>query len=323
MANSIRTLVLIFWCHTVMAVAPIPEDDLARAAEIRDAALTSELAFDILESLTTEVGPRMAGTEGDARAVAWAERKFLELGFDKVTLQPVTFPVWKRGEETAEVVSPFPQPLIITALGNSPSTPDGGLKAPIRHFATLEALEAEPDDSLDGGIVFISNRMERFKNGSGYGPAVQARSRGAQVAAAKGADAILIRSVGTDHDRLPHTGVMRSLANIPNVPAAALSNPDADLLVSMLKRTDEVVVHLKLGSILSGETYTSHNVIGDIIGSEKPDEYIVIGGHLDSWDLGTGAIDDGAGCAITMAAGKLIQEMGTPKRTIRDRKSVV
>ncbi|MEM7707934.1 MAG: M28 family peptidase [Pseudomonadota bacterium] len=294
----------------------LDDTSLTQAALLRDEAQDSGLAYEILESLTTEVGPRMAGSSGDARAVAWAQAKFEQLGFDRVTLEPVTFPAWRRGREAASVVAPFPQPLVVTALGGSIAT-DGELRTPVAHFATLQELAAVPDDSLDGQIVFISNRMKRFRDGAGYGQAVAARSNGAVTAAKKGASAILIRSIGTDQDRLPHTGLMSYALDVRRIPAAALSNPDADLLVNMVQRGQPVEVALELGSYWDGD-YTSYNVIGDIVGSAKPDEYVVIGGHLDSWDLGTGAIDDGAGCAITMAAGALIGRLDmAPQRTIR------
>lgn len=317
----VRFALFVLALHAVTPVgaqiALFTDVELETAAALRDATLEGNRAFDILESLTTEVGPRLAGTEADARAVAWAKAKFRELGFDKVYTQPVTFPVWKRGAETAEVVSPFPQPLAITTLGGSVGTDSGTLRAPIVQFADLEALRQADAGSLDGKIAFIANRMERFKTGAGYGPAVAARSGGASIAAGKGAVALLIRSVGTDNDRLPHTGSMRYDDEVDKIPAAALSNPDADLLESMLRRADEVIVALNLEAGFEGE-YTSQNVIGEVTGRERPDEIVLIGGHLDSWDLGTGAIDDGAGVAITMAAAhKISQQSERPRRTIR------
>jgi carboxypeptidase Q len=294
----------------------IPPAAIDTAAQLRDRALEGSGAFAIVESLTTEVGPRMAGSPGDARAVAWAKAKFEQLGFDRVYLEPVTFPVWRRGHERAEVLAPFPQPLTLTTLGGSVGT-KGALDAEVIAFPTLQALVDAPADAAKGRIVFIANRMERFRDGRGYGPAVAARGRGAVEAAKKGARAVLIRSIGTDNDRMPHTGTMRYEDGIARIPAAALSNPDADLLANMLERGKPVRVRLDLGADFGGEGKSS-NVIGEIRGSEKPDEVIVIGGHLDSWDLGTGAIDDGAGVAITMAAGALIGALPeAPRRTIR------
>jgi Zn-dependent M28 family amino/carboxypeptidase len=168
-----------------------------------------------------------------------------------------------------------------------------------------------------GRIAYIAYRMERHRDGHGYGPAVGARGTGAVEAARKGAVAVLIRSVGTDSDRLAHTGLMRYADDVPRIPAAALSNPDADQLSRLLALGKPVRLRLDIDAG-PGPDYTSYNVIGEITGSELPDEVVVIGGHLDSWDLGTGAIDDGAGVAITMAAGALIGRLDTPPaRTVR------
>ncbi|MEL7448205.1 MAG: M28 family peptidase [Pseudomonadota bacterium] len=294
------------WCLPIVASGQLLSDDaLAEAAAIRDMALESGLAYELLESLTTEVGPRMAGSEADARAVAWGKAKFEALGFDHVELQPVKFPRWVRGEESARVLSPYPHRLVVTALGGSVGTPAGGITANVKLFENLAALEAAPDDSLDGAIAFIANRMERARNGSGYGPAVIARRDGASVGARKGASAVLIRSIGTSNDRIAHTGLMRYNFAVPKIPAGALSNPDADLLERLLSRPEPVSLQLTL-EVGRDREYTTYNVIGDIHGSEKPDEFVVIGCHLDSWDVGTGALDDGFGCATTMAAATLI-----------------
>ena len=318
MRLSVLSLSLCFLSQSAFANdAVFDSKTLDKAATLRDGALQKNEAYALLESLTTEIGPRMAGSPADAKAVAWAEQKFKALGYDKVTLQPVTFPVWQRGHEKAEVLSPFPQKLLITALGGSVGTDGKTLDAEVVEFASLDALKAAPENSLNGKIAFINKRMERFKNGSGYGPVVAGRGAGAVEAAKKGALAVVIRSVGTDSDRLPHTGTMRYDAAVKKIPAAALSIPDADLLENMLKRGKPVTLRLDIAAGFNG-TYTSYNVIGEIRGREKPNEFVVIGGHLDSWDLGTGAVDDGAGVSITMAAGALIGQMKqAPRRSIR------
>jgi len=290
---------------------------LNNAAALRDGALQKNEATRLLESLTTEIGPRMAGSPANAQAVAWAQAKFKALGYDKVYLQPVTYPVWQRGHETAEVLSPFPQKLVITALGGSVGTDGKPLDAEVVEFASVEALKAAPANSLTGKIVFINRRMDRMKDGSGYGPAVAGRRDGAAEASRKGAVAVVIRSVGTDSNRTPHTGMMRYDESVKKIPAAALSAPDADALERMLKLGKTITLRLDIAAGFTG-TYTSYNVIGEITGREKPDEVVIIGGHLDSWDLGTGAVDDGAGVSITMAAGELIGRMKqAPRRTIR------
>lgn len=294
--------------------AVFTEKEMLTAAWIRDAARSDNLSYRLLESLTTEVGPRMAGSPADARAVAWAEAKFKELGFDKVWKEPVTFPAWNRGVEIAEITMPFPQPLYITALGNSVGTAAAGVEAELVEFATLNDLMKASSDKVKGKIVFINHKMLMSRD---YGTVVAGRVSGASEAAKKGALAIVIRSVGTDSHRFPHTGVMNYEAGVDKIPAAAMSNSDADMVARMLKRGPAVKLKLTLGAS-SAANYTSYNVIGEITGSEKPNEYVLIGGHLDSWDLGTGAIDDGAGCAITMAAAEFIKRQGLkPKRSIR------
>ena len=290
---------------------------LTDAQALRAANDQGTSAYALVESLTTEIGPRMAGSPAYDRAVEWAQAKFTALGYDKVYLQPVTFPVWERRRESASVVSPYPQHLAIITLGGSVGTGGKPLEAEVVEFADLAALKAAPAGSLTGKIAYISNRMERFKDGHGYGPAVGARGGGASEAARKGAVAFVLRSIGTDSDRLPHTGMMRYADGVEKIPAAALSNPDADLLSNMLRRGKPVKLSLDIDVGVTG-TKTSYNVIGEIRGREKPEEVVVIGGHLDSWDPGTGAIDDASGVGITMAAGELIGKLKrAPRRTIR------
>ncbi len=312
--------------------------DIAIAVKLRATALGGSEGYLIAEALTTEVGPRMAGSPGDARAVAWARAKFEELHFDRVWVQPVTYTRWVRRSEHAEVLSPFPQLLHVRALGYSKGTDGQPIDAEVVEYTTLAALEAARPEDVRGRIVFIGNRMQREKDGSGYGVAVTARSGGAAVAARLGAVALLIRSIGTDNARLPHTGMGLSLtdaladaervAAAPHsasglplietpIPAAALSNPDADLLSHMLERSVPVRVRLALDVGLDGETQ-SHNVIGEITGGARRDEIVLAGAHLDSWDVGTGALDDAAGIGITAGAAFAIKRLGiTPARTIR------
>jgi len=313
------TLAALIVSTSLMADAPKPltDADLATAAELAKLVSENNPAYEIVESLTTEVGPRMAGTEQDALGVKWAIAKFNELGFDKVWTEPVTFPTWKRGEEHAVITSPYKQNIMITALGRSVATAPEGMSGEIVQFDTLDDLIKAEAGMVNGKIVFISKKMPRYKDGHGYGQTVTARSKGAIEAAKKGAKAIIIRSVGTDSDRLPHTGNMNYEEGVEKIPGAAISNPDADLLMNMLKRGKPVQFHMTL-TAQKGEDYTSQNIIGEITGTDYPDEVILLGAHLDSWDLGTGAIDDGAGVGIVMAAAERIKALGKrPKRTIR------
>jgi Zn-dependent M28 family amino/carboxypeptidase len=291
----------------------IPDAALATAAQLRERALADRTGWNVVESLTTEIGPRLAGSDADAKAVAWAQAKFKALGFDKVWIEPVTFPKWVRRSERAAVLGEHAQPLTVTALGGSPA---GTVEAEIVRFADLAALEAAPAGSLAGKVAFVDYQMTSARDGSDYRNGGAIRSKGPSAAIRKGALAFLMRSAGTDNHRVAHTGITRFDEGLTPVPSASLTIPDADQLARLLQR-GPVRVSLALDCGWDGE-YTSHNVIGEITGRSQPNEVVVIGAHLDSWDLGTGAIDDGAGIGITMAAGHLIGQLKqAPKRTIR------
>jgi len=277
--------------------------------------LTDDLAYSLVESLTTEVGPRIAGSDADRRAVEWAVRHFKELGYDKVWTEEFDMPGWTRGQASLSVVSPFPQPLVLTSLGGSVGTPEGGIEAQVVMFDSIDALQQASKAQVEGKIVFINKPMQKDKAGSYYGQVVQARARGAVEAAKLGAKAIVIRSVGTSSNRFAHTGSMRYDSSVPAIPAVAVSVPDALNLARMMAKTDKLVVKLDMRNQL--EPAKSHNVIAEITGSERPDEIVLIGAHLDSWDQGTGAIDDGAGVGLVMATGALLKQQKQPKRTIR------
>jgi len=285
-------------------------------AKARDAALKDDVAWDIVEGLTTEVGQRLAATEAEARARAWAVIKLKSLGFKNVHIETYTMPVWVRGVETAEIVGPYPQKLTLAALGRSGATPPEGITAPVVYFPTFNDLLAAPDGSLTGKIAFVSNQMKAAQDGSGYGAYGAARFIGANLAAKKGAAAIVIRSIGSDKGRWPHTGGTNFAPGVTPIPAAALSVADAEQLERIFKRTDKVTLHLTLTPRTLPDAQ-SGNVVADVPGTDPKAGVIVIGGHLDSWDLGTGAIDDGAGVAITTAAAKRLLDGPRPRRTIR------
>lgn len=284
---------------------------LTQAANLRDAVLKDATAWQVTESLTTEVGPRLAGSEADARAVEWAKAKFKALGYDRVWTEPVTFPKWVRRGEAAQVLGAHAQPLRVAALGGSAG---GTVEAEVVRFADLAALEAAPDGSLAGKIAFVDYQMQRRQDGGDYRTGGGIRGRGPSVAIRKGAAGFLMRSAGTDTSRAPHTGNTRYEKGLQPIPAAALSTIDAAQLARLLA-LGPVRVKLALDCGWDGE-YTSQNVIGEITGSKRPREVVLIGGHLDSWDYGTGAIDDAAGIGITMAVGALLKPM-RPARTIR------
>jgi hypothetical protein len=290
---------------------------IEHAATLRDTAMAGSGAYAIVESLTTEVGPRLAGSEAEARARDWGKITLQSLGFDNVRIETFEMEAWERGEEYASLVYPYPQPLRITALGGSVATPPEGLEGEVAIFDSLDSLEAAPLGSLDGRIAYVGHAMQATQDGSSYSFYGKLRREGASIAAARGASAIMIRSIGTDNHRMPHTGQMRYSEDAPRIPAAALSNPDADQIERIALYGKSIRAHLKLTPRSVG-TRLSGNVMGEIVGWERPEEIIVIGGHLDSWDQGTGAVDDGAGIGIATAAAKLILDGGKrPRRTIR------
>ena len=305
---------------TFAARADLSENDLASAARLREAALASPLAYELVTSLTTEVGSRMAGSEADPRAVAWAVARLKDLGFANVRAESFRVSAWKRGAERAEITAPYPQRLVVTALGNSVPTPAEGLEAEVAYYPDLAALRADKSDRARGKIVFIDQKTERRRFGATYGSAVAARTAGPSEAARHGAIACVIRSIGTDHDRFAHTGVMIYESNAPKIPAAAVSIPDADV-IARIARQPGPPAPLRLRLALATETEvaaTSSNVIAEIEGSDLAKDIVLIGAHLDSWDLGTGAIDDGAGVGIVVGAAKAILDAGLkPRRTIR------
>jgi Zn-dependent M28 family amino/carboxypeptidase len=294
------------------ADAPAPG---AVAEGLARSALADGWGYGFLESLTTEIGPRLAGTEAEGRAANWAAARLKAAGMD-VHLETFPMTAWRRGVETASVVKPAPQRLILTALGGSVATPPDGLEAEAVIFRTYDALLAAPPGSLTGKIAVVTEHMVRTENGAGYGAANPIRRAGPVEAARRGAIAYLHRSLGTDSHRLPHTGALDYVEGVTKIPAAALASPDADQL-ERLAALGPVTVHVTLTPTQDANAQ-SVTVVGEIKGREKPDEVVLIGAHLDSWDLGTGAIDDGAGDAIVAAVGKLIAALPQhPRRTVR------
>ena len=290
--------------------------DAQIAAHLRDVALKDDWGYRFLETETTMIGQRLAATDAEARAAAWAEKTLKAAGFDNVHREAVPMPAWIRGREEAAVISPAPQRLVVTALGGSVATPPGGIDADIVLFREYSQLLAAPPGSLTGKIAVVTQRMPRVMDGGSYGAANPIRRAGPSEAARRGAIAYLHRSLGTDNHRIAHTGATNYQPGVTKIPAAALSTPDAAQLERLAAR-GKVSVHLVLTPTMR-ENAQSWTVSADIKGSEKPDEIVLIGAHLDSWDLATGAIDDGAGDAIVAAAGKLIAALKPhPRRTLR------
>jgi len=298
-------------------VEPITAAQQRTIDRLQAAALRDDRAYELVESLVTEVGPRLAGSEAEARARDWAVAMLRANGFTNVRIEPFTLPYWDATREEAHIVSPgIERPMIAAALGGSPSTPQGGLTAEVVRFTDLAALEAAPNSAVAGRIVFIDERMSRAQDGAGYGVAVRKRGRCAPIAQTKGAAACVIRSVGTDTHRFAHQGGASRQADGTSLPAMAISPADADVLANLLER-GAVRLRLDIEADIR-ENAPSGNVIAEIRGRERPNEIVLLAAHLDSWDMGQGAIDDGAGVAIITAAARLIRELPRrPRRTIR------
>ncbi len=293
---------------------------LDMAEKILKKGLKEEGAYAVLKKITG-VGPRLTASPQAAAAVEIVYQQMKDLGFDEVHREPTRVGRWVRGskEQARLVSSQFGTiPLSICAIGGSIATPETGISAQVVEVHSFRELQYMKN-KIEGKIVFFNRLMDPtiLETFRAYGEAAEQRVSGAAEAAKVGAGAVLVRSLTQRIDDFPHTGLMRYGRNAPKIPAACISTKDAELLSSLLKMDPDLNVHM----ILSSENLdpvTSYNVVGQLTGTEKPNEIILLGGHLDSWDLGTGAHDDGAGCAHAVEALRLIDELGLhPKRTIR------
>ena len=281
--------------------------------------LKTRSIWERLRPLTDSIGARIAGSDAGARAVAWAKREFEKDGL-AVRLEPVMEPVWVRGRESAQIVAPSLQPLAMLGLGRSVGTPSGGITAPVVVVGSFEELSSMGREKVAGKIVLFDKEI--LRNGGpdgsrGYGSAAALRTRGASEAARLGAVASLVRSLGTADYRLPHTGAMRYEDGVPRIPSAAIAAEDAELIRRLTTAGQDVQVSLTLTPITHPDA-ESANVVGELRGRERPEEIVVLACHLDSWDVGTGAIDDGVGCVAVMEALRILRELELrPRRTIR------
>jgi hypothetical protein len=317
MHRSLPAVAAMFSLAAQAQTPAISDADLAIAAQIRDRALDGTSAWDTVASLTSEVGPRFAGSPGDRAAVAWAVDKLKQLGFQNVRTQDVTVPQWVRGTLEVAITAPYPQPLTAVSLGGSIGTAQGAIAAEVVQVADIEALRARPRSEVEGRIVYIARRTARARDGGEYKAAASGRTQGASAAAKLGARAIVIRSIGTSSERFGHTGTVKYVADVPRIPAVALANPDADLLERQLALGRPTTLEIR-STARDLPPMRSANVIGELPGSGAPDEIVLLGAHLDSWDLGPGALDDAAGVAIVTEAVRLIREMQIkPRRTLR------
>ena len=300
--------------HTTVALALSAALAFSSPSLAQDA--PGDTAWDIVADLTTEIGPRIAGSEREAAARDWAKARLESLGFANVAVEPFTLRGWVRGEENARLTAPYQQPLAVVGLGYSAPTPSEGIEGELVYFATLDALKAAPEGSLTGKIAFIDHAMRANQDGSGYGPYGTVRRQGPAIASGKGAIGVVIRSIGTDSHRNPHTGGTNFRDGARPIPAGAVSNPDADLIA----RVAATGKPMKLALTLTGapkDNMPSGNVVAELPGRDPSLPPVLVACHLDSWDQGTGAIDDAAGCAIVTAAALEAQQGGKPLRTIR------
>jgi hypothetical protein len=309
---------------TLAAPAAFAQQQSTEAAAQRlvDHILANSQAYQTLAYLTDHIGPRLSGTRNAELAVQWTTRRFRDWGID-VRNERVMVPRWVRGEERGRLVSHTNQRLVLTALGGSVATPPAGITAEVVEITSYEQLDAlGREEKPRGKIVFYNAAMNRELVETGrafeaYRDAVVFRSAGASRAAAYGAVAAVIRSVASGSLRTPHTGSLRYEENQPKIPAAALTIEDAELVHRLLASGERVRMHL----VLTPRTLPdvpSANVVAEIRGSERPEEIVLIGAHLDSWDLGTGAIDNGSGVAMVMETMRVMKRLGIqPRRTIR------
>ena len=309
---------LSFICHSFSQ----SDEDVLKS--IYNNSLSNGKSYEWLDYLSNQIGGRLSGSLNAELAVTYTKEELEKLGLDKVWLQPVMVPKWVRGSKEFAFIETIPgktTPINICALGGSVSTPFGGLKANIVEVNGMADLENFTKEQIEGKIVFFNRAMdETFINTfEAYGDCGKQRYIGAYEAAKLGASGVLVRSLNLRLDDFPHTGAMsyRDLSVDERIPAAAISTNHAELLSSMLKLDNNIKVFFKM-SCKQLKDVQSYNVIGEIKGSEFPNEYMLVGGHLDSWDLGDGSHDDGAGVVQSMEVLRLLKESGIkPKRTIR------
>lgn len=287
------------------------------ASQIIGTALVEGEAYEKLEYLSDRIGNRLSGSPQLDQAIQWAMERMKADGLENVRAEKAKVPHWVRGEESAQILTPAKHKLTILGLGGTIGTPLEGITAEVvvvRSFDELDKL----GEQVKGKIVLYNSPMRKdLPTGQAYGEAVRYRSIGAVRAAKYGAVASLVRSVTTVSLNTPHTGAMNYDENVPKIPAAAVTIENAELMQRLFLRGQKITLNLKLGAKTLPDA-ESANVVGEIRGSEKPEEVVLVSGHLDSWDVGTGSNDDGAGCVIAMEAVRVIAKLGLrPKRTIR------
>lgn len=285
---------------------------------IIESTLEENDGYQKMQELCDGIGHRLSGSSQLTQAINWAADAMRADGQDNVRIEPVMVPHWVRGNESLLMTKPRVAPVVMLGLGRSVGTPEEGITAEVVVVSDEKELE-ELGDGAKGKIVLFNNPMPKYdpQRGAGYGTTVRFRSRGATLAAAQGAVACLVRSVTAHSLRSPHTGAMNYGDAVVKIPAAAISTEDAAMFARLQSRGVPIEVTLKMQA-KTLEDAQSGNVIGEIRGSERPEEIIVIGGHIDSWDVGQGAHDDGTGCVMAMEAINVLRKLNLrPRRTIR------
>jgi carboxypeptidase Q len=314
--------VFVLICFALMLKCYSQKSDSIILDSIYKEALTDESAYKNLEFLCTKIGGRLCGSPQAAAALEWAKQVMQKMDLDTVYSQPVYVHHWERGDkESASMASKVfgSKEVNICALGESIATPEEGISAEVIEITNMDQLKKLGKKMLTGKIVFFNKPMndEFYNTFEAYGDAVDQRFHGASEAAKYGAIGVIVRSMSLAAEDFPHTGIMRYDTLITKVPAVAISTNDADMLASWLKSDYELIFHFKTNCIFYPEI-ESYNLIGEIKGIEKPDEIITVGGHIDSWDLGQGAHDDGIGCVQTLETARLYKDLKIePKHTIR------
>ncbi len=308
------------------APSPLSPQLVRELTSIQQLALAEDYAYRQVAHLSNNIGPRLSGSAQAQAAVEYVAGEMRKLGLE-VQLEKLAVPHWVRGEETAALVQypgqapDVPQKVVLTALGGSTATPATGLTAEVVVVNDFDELQALPRAQVAGKIVLFNHRFDQQMaaqgfGGEAYGQSVVYRGAAPSAAARLGAVAALVRSVGGASFRLPHTGATRYAEDVPRIPAAAVTAEDADMIAYLVKQ-DTVRMRLTLTPQQLPDA-VSYNVIADLKGSEQPEQIVIVSGHLDSWDLGTGAIDDAAGVAVAMATVQLVKQLKLrPKRTLR------
>jgi len=307
--------------------APIQDDgapdpgDVKMIKAIFDHVLVQGESYQMLDHLCNKIGPRLSGSEGAARAVEWAQQVMHDAGFDRVTLQEVMVPHWERGgKEVATILGDGGEdPLTVLAIGGSVGTDPDGLTAEVVEVQSLDEVAELGEDRIGGKIVFYNRAFDQrnINTGASYGGAVDQRVGGPSQAAKYGAVGVVIRSVSSSFDDAPHTGTLRYKEGVPRIPAAALGVQSALRLTAALEKNPSLKLYLNMSCRWLPDV-KSYNVVGELSGSDHPDEIILVGGHLDSWDVAQGAHDDGAGSVQSIGVLRTLQALNyKPKHTIR------